>query len=233
MMPSQYYEGRTVDEMLVDFIQTYLTDTGWLRSADRKEAIDGQDRPLPWMTYPAIAVLGRLVRPELAVFEFGSGGSTSWWRERVGRVVSVDHDTAWAQKTGALARPAGSQCALGEVEPYLCLVEALIDTGPANDGPTDRDYAAYLAALLEYPRGSFDIIVIDGVARNTGAAIAAEVIKPGGLIVFDNSDRPDYAVGYNLLRAAGFARIDFWGPGPINPYGWCTSLFVQNLAFFS
>lgn len=27
----------------------------------------------------------------------------------------------------------------------------------------------------------------------------------------------------------GFGRIDFWGPGPINTFGWCTSFFSRNL----
>jgi predicted O-methyltransferase YrrM len=231
-MSKRYYEGRTVSDMILDFVQSYLKDSGWLRTADRKEAIDANDRPLPWMTYPAITLLARVARPAMSVFEFGSGGSTLWWRDRVGRVVSVEHDEAWAKETGALSRPAGAPCHDKSLERYLGYVEERVDTRPTNDGPSDRDYSAYLAALLEHPAGTFDVIVIDGVARNTGAAIAVDVVKPNGLVVFDNSDRDDYLVGYEVLRAAGFARLDFWGPGPINPYGWCTSIFARSLDLF-
>ena len=70
------------------------------------------------------------------------------------------------------------------------------------------------------------------MAWNTAAAIAAEVIKPNGLVVFDNSDRADDVVGYAALRLAGFARLDFWGPGPINLHGWCTSTFARSLDLF-
>jgi predicted O-methyltransferase YrrM len=218
--------------MTMDFVQTYLVETGWLRTADRKEAIDKNDRPLPWMTYPAIELLRRIARPGMAVFEFGSGGSTLWWRERVQRVVSVEHDEVWAKETGALARPAGLPCNEQALGPYLRHVEERTDTRTANGGASDRDYSAYLSALLEHPAGTFDIVVIDGMARNTAAVIAAEVVKPGGLVVFDNSDRDDYLVGYQALRAAGLARLDFWGPGPINPYGWCTSIFTRTLDLF-
>jgi hypothetical protein len=34
------------------------------------------------------------------------------------------------------------------------------------------------------------------------------------------------------LWARGFARIDFWGAGPVNDFPWCTSLFTRSLAPF-
>ena len=58
---------------------------------------------------------------------------------------------------------------------------------------------------------------------------AARQVAPGGLVVFDNADRPEYAAGYEALQRAGFVRLDFWGLGPINPYEWCTSVFVRDI----
>ena len=231
-MAEKYYPGQTLDDMVRLFRTHYLTDTGWLNTAEMKEAVGPRCEPFPWMTYPAVTFLDGLVEPYHRVFEFGSGGSTHWWRARASDVVSVEHDPAWGAQTGALVRPASSAPPPLALMHYLAKVEPFADTRTANGGEPDGAYASYLAALLEQPAQSFDFIVIDGMARNTAAAIAADVLKPGGAIIFDNSDREDYARGYDILREKGFAKIDFWGPGPINPYGWCTSLFVADLKLF-
>lgn len=51
----------------------------------------------------------------------------------------------------------------------------------------ESDYASTL-------RGdSFDLILIDGIRRDECAAVARELIRPGGMIVVDNSNRPECA----------------------------------------
>lgn len=172
--------------------EDYLVSTGWLRSAQAKEAIDADGEPVPWITYPAIEMLKRLVRPDWRVFEYGCGNSTLWWRKRCVTVESVEHDAGYAAAFGA-------QHAIGD---------------------------AYVAA----PNGPYDVIVIDGEERIACAINAIAHSTPNGIIVFDNSDRDEYSAGYAALTRAGFARIDFSGLGPINPYGWTTSLFVRSLA---
>lgn len=229
-MTERYYPGQTLEDMVGLFRSHYLDETGWLKSAEVKEAVGPKGEPFPWMTYPAIAFLNKIASQHHRVFEFGSGGSTAWWRGRVQHVVSVEHDPAWAAETGALSCPASDATPDENLERYLAQVEPFCDTASANGGLQDRSYAHYLAALADKPRETFDFIVVDGMARNTAAAIAANVIKESGIIIFDNSDREDYAHGYHLLSQAGFARIDFWGPGPINPYGWCTSMFLKDLS---
>jgi hypothetical protein len=34
----------------------------------------------------------------MSIFEYGSGGSTTWWANLVSQVVSVEHDREWFQK---------------------------------------------------------------------------------------------------------------------------------------
>jgi hypothetical protein len=185
-------------------------------------------------------MIERLIRPEMTVFEFGCGNSTRWWMQRVARVVAVDHDESWAAEVAAgvppphavVARPPNHRDVHKAVTGYLHRIEESgIDTAAMNDGRPDRDFAAYLSVLSAAPPGTFDIIVVDGMARNTAAALAADVIKSAGAVIVDNSDR-DYAAGFRALRNKGFRRIDFWGPGPINPYPWCTSIFTRGVDIF-
>ena len=222
----------------------FLTTTGWLRSVRENAALDANG-PVPWFTYPAIRQLARMIRADWRVLEFGSGNSTLWWAQRVAAVVSVEHDPVWVERLRSAApsnvtvhqrvmdepvRADLDDLLLSEYFPTGCF-------GVPTDDPTrnyragllDAAYRGYAVTGLEYPRGHFDVIVIDGMARALTAWVAARQVADAGLIVFDNSDRHEYDAAYRMLADRGFARIDFWGLGPINPYEWCTSLFVRSL----
>ncbi|MEO8113303.1 MAG: hypothetical protein ABI655_02905, partial [Phenylobacterium sp.] len=95
------------------------------------------------------------------------------------------------------------------------------------------EYVAYATEITTFPKEYFDVIVVDGSARSLCAWLAPQYLKPNGIIVFDNSDRWQYNAGYRALSAAGFRRIDYYGPGPVNRQEWCTSLWVRNLEAFA
>lgn len=222
----------------------YLTSSGWLHSIEKNAAVDGRG-PVPWFTYPATRYLSRLVQPHWRVLEYGSGNSTRWWAARVAEVVAIEHDPAWAS---ALRRDLPANVTLVERVmddvvpeewdkilreewfPSGCFgIESPDPTRNYRAGLLDGAFRAYGAAGLGYPAGHFDVIIVDGMARALTAWVAARQVAPGGLVVFDNADRDEYAKGYEVLEASGFARIDFWGLGPINPYEWCTSIFVRDI----
>ena len=245
-MQSKYYQGLDVEDMVLRFRKNYLTKTGWLKSADIKEAVDNNG-PVPWYTYSAIETLKSIVRPNMTVFEYGGGGSTAWWSTRVERIVSVDHDPDWVSQMRKTLR-AGDVFDLVEINAacdsaHERALKGYFDLGlpqystddPAKDlrrGLLDREFSAYATYLMKYPKGTFDIISVDGMARNMAAWIAAQYVNENGFIIFDNAEREDYAAGYEVLHRAGFARIDFTGPGPINPYAWTTSIWVKSLDVF-
>ncbi|MNL47061.1 hypothetical protein D3C87_1698270 [compost metagenome] len=57
--------------------------------------------------------------------------------------------------------------------------------------------------------------MIDGRDRVNCARHAIHALKPGGIILWDNSDRPGYGAGYEFLDAHGFKKIEFTGLSPI------------------
>ena len=118
-------------------------------------------------------------------------------------------------------------------------INAGYDQVPSHDegrnlraGLLSKPFMAYAAQLMRFPKGYFDVVIVDGMARVLTAWIAAQWVRKDGFIVFDNSDREDYTKGYELLCAHGFRRIDYWGPGPLNPYEWCTSVFTRTTDIF-
>lgn len=184
-------------------LRPYLDKIGWFRSVGTGMPLDREGLELPWYTYSAIRFVSDRIRPEMTVFEFGSGNSTIWWSRRVKAVTSCEHSRDWYEQIKAKA--------------------------PAN---VDYKYAAldgsgdYSATVAAYTH-EFDCIVIDGRDRVNCAKQCLAALKPDGVVIWDNSDRSKYAAGYEFLQENGFKRVDFWGLGPINSYQWCTSVFYR------
>ncbi len=177
---------------------------GWFRSRREGRCVDLNGDPVPWLAYPAIEFLARRLRPEMAIFEYGCGASTLWWAARVGRVVAVDHDEAWARSIGA------------QVPGH-----ARVEHVPLDDsGAYARNATAH--GIL------FDVVVIDGRDRVRCVRPAVQALRPSGVIVFDNSDRSEYAEGYRALAEAGFRRLDFIGMAPVIDYKTQTSIYYRS-----
>ncbi len=182
----------------------HLRESGWFESVLKSMPVDVNQQPLPWYTYGAIQFVGGRTKPNMGVFEFGSGNSTLWWSQRVQRVVSCEHDSAWFEvMRGKLPTN---------------VVYEFADRAPAGD--YDRRIARFV--------DEFDVVVVDGRDRIACAKQAVPALKADGVIIWDNSDRPEYQEGYDHLLSHGFRRIDFWGMGPINTYAWCTSVFYRR-----
>ncbi len=243
----RYYEELSNQQLIDAFIAQYLTTEGWLASVEGRASL-GNTGPVPWITYPALKMLERMVQAQHRVFEYGAGNSTVWWSSQVAEIVTVEHDEQWYQETLARCGPQNNLIHVPIDAPVTASAEAAlqpffdagIDEEPGPDpaqnlraGRLSKPFSAFAATLLDYPDGYFDIVVVDGMARVLTAWLAAQRVNPDGFVIFDNSDRDFYQAGYDALTTAGFKRIDFWGPGPINPYGWCTSIFTKNLEVFA
>lgn len=180
-----------------------LRETGWLKSFESQFPIDLQGESIPWFTYPAIDFLVHRLSAEMRVFEYGCGASTQWWSGRVREVISCEHDAEWCQRMGALVT--------GNVRlHHIPLVY-------------DADYCR--AAVAK--GGGFNIIVIDGRDRVNCARHAVSALTDDGVIIWDNSDRKEYAPGFECLYAQGFRQIPFTGMAPAIPWLSETSLFYR------
>lgn len=236
--PPGPYGHRSLEEMAALFEQDYLKRTGWLETADKKAPVyDGQ--PIPWFTYPAIRFLERTIPGTARMFEYGGGNSTLYWSKRVGELVTVEHDAAYQSY---LAEELAGRATIKLVpentsvpsvlQPWLDAMPSLKNEPQPDDSQRRRGnlngrFAAYALQLLAYPPDHFDVVIVDGMARFLSTWAAIQHSQDTGFIVFDNADRDDYASAYELLNEGGFRRIDFWGPGPINPYEWNTAVFYK------
>lgn len=224
------------------FSRNYLVKMGWYHSLNGIP--NNNDGLVPWITYPAFRQLKRIVKRDFQVFEFGCGASSMWWAANAARVVSVEHDAAWAARVAA-EKPNNLTLVVREMDAplealYADALEVFFAGNPelpiSHDrqhnimhGLLCREFSAYAAELMRYPVGTFDVIAVDGMARSLTAWLAGQFVKPGGFVLFDNADRWQYNTGFRALASQGFRRMDYYGPGPVNVIEWCTSIFAKSL----
>jgi hypothetical protein len=185
--------------------RAFLKDSGWAASTRANSPVDRDGRPLAWYTYAALGFLEPRLRPEMEVFEYGAGNSTLWWASRTSFVASVESDPDWV----ALLTPRLPENVDLRFEP-------LTENGPYAHSASARERL-------------FDIIVIDGFDRNNCALNCLAALKLNGVLVWDNSDwRQLYGDALAQLETQGFREIQFGGLGPLNGYGWATSVFYRS-----
>lgn len=127
-----------------------------------------------WNVETTIAVEQFLAsRTKPTVFEYGAGASTVWLARRAHKIISIEHDETWNQRfTSMIAGVSGIDLRLrplgeaGAVSPYVSAIDESSD--------------------------SYDMIVVDGRLRADCLAHAIPHLKPGGIILFDDSGRARY-----------------------------------------
>lgn len=143
---------------------------------------------VPWWTFRSADLVDQHLRalPRARVFEWGSGASTVWLCKRAHEVVSVEHDLAWA---GAVRGMFPKNCDFRVVP--TTEKEGAVRAPSQKPGYAGQDFTRYVEAIQDVP-GAFDLIVIDGRARESCLLEAVHRLARGGIILFDNVDRQRY-----------------------------------------
>lgn len=183
--------------------------SGHARSALADRPLTRTGTPVPWYTLPAIDFLAAKDLSGCDVLELGAGNSTLYYGARARSVTAIESDPAWLHELSARVS--------ARTTLHLC-----------------QDLATLEARLQGR---SFDLIVIDGLdvpglGRLACAQRMPRYLRPGGAILFDNSDGPWSDDGRfhftEHFRRAGYSRIDFYGLAPGNLAPSCTSLFFRT-----
>lgn len=195
----------------------------WLTSLTKvHDSLAIAELDVPWWTYKAIddvdAWLARRARP-IRVFEWGSGASTIWLSSRADEITSVEHHPGFAGIIGPR---------LADLDTVTFRHVAAESTstpaiGSQKPGSENLDFTAYVHAIDDVD-GDFDLIVIDGRAREACLAVAKHRITADGVIVFDNSHRKRYKVA---IAGSGLAEQAYGGLTPTLPYPDRTSVLTQ------
>jgi len=169
------------------------------------------DLELPWFSYAAIDFLKGFVEQQMAVCEYGSGGSTMFVAQRVKSVWSIEDNTTWHNLVATRLLEKG----LDNVTIKLCPFDF--------KNPVGFEQSDYLNAM---PDDKFDVIVVDGSEEWTQVRPicfekAESHVKSGGIIVVDDSWR------YPELRTRNRSKAlrVFQSVGPGRPGVTSTDVF--------
>ena len=166
-----------------------LVLNGWYRSFRENSAVDFYGVSIPWWTYSFIDFIDKRLSRDLRVFEYGCGNSTIWFSKRVLEIISLEHDTLWADKISLQLRP-DKNC-------------KVIVRGLADD---------YVEEINKH--GQFDIIIIDGRLRLDCFRQSLSVLSLKGIIIWDDSNMLDFAEAYAIASKLGFRELSFSGMVP-------------------
>ena len=180
-----------------------LSQNGWFQSFNSKSSVDQNGHPIPWCTYPFISFIEARLKKEFTVLEFGSGNSTMWYAKKVAHIKCVEHHKEWYNKV--------KRQMTGNIE---IVFQELEYNGAYSKEAKDVKY---------------DIIIIDGRDRVNCLNNSVDALKEGGVFVFDNSERAQYAEKIDAFcKANNFKKIDFIGMSPITVHESSTSIIYKT-----
>ena len=182
---------------------SYIRTSGWYGSLAAAPPVDQQGLPIPWMNYAFVEFLTPRLSDDLRVFEYGSGQSTLYFAGRVKAVVSVETDTEWI---GLLQARLPANCELQQVA--------------AN--PV-AEYCESINSRAEL----YDMVVVDAINRVPCVTSALQALTERGVVILDDSQRPEYADAFPHAASKGFRELTYSGLKPGTSEAASTTVFYR------
>jgi predicted O-methyltransferase YrrM len=126
---------------------------------------------LPWLNSEFVTKFSLWNTLDWTMFEWGAGGSTIWFAERVKKLISIEHDSAWFDSVRVVLKNRN----LVNVDLFLI----------------PKDSPEYWNSILNC--GEFDCILVDGRNRVNCGRNAVKRLKVGGVLILDDAERDRYS----------------------------------------
>ena len=152
----------------------------------------------PWEIY-TIKVLLKNVQP-MRCFEWGAGGSTLLFTRELNinsKWISVDHNKDWVKKIGSRLKLGKFFGVYVGVEIIYIPPERAIWTDENNDGAYSdlKEYVDKPSKL-----GMFDLMLVDGRARNDCILSASKSIEENGIVILHDANREYYHDSFKFFK---------------------------------
>jgi len=175
---------------------------------------------LPWWTFDAVDFVAVYLadRQTTRVFEWGSGASTIWLSRQGVEITSIEHDPDWAKRVAHLIKefPATTLKAVPTASHG--------SIGSKRKGYEGQFFDDYVKSIRDCD-GTFDLIVIDGRAREACLTEAIKKLAPDGYIIFDNTNRQRYELA---IEGSGMKRKRLTGLTVCLPFPDATDLLSHS-----
>jgi predicted O-methyltransferase YrrM len=138
----------------------------------------------PWISYSSVNYLKKFLTKDSRVLEFGSGMSTVWYSKYAGEVFSVEDYSPWYDKMSKIFQSKNVKN----------ITYKFINN--------EKEYSTFMSE----DKTGFDLIMVDGSYRSKCILNSAKLLRPGGIIYLDNSDKDSTSVGGDMREAERYAR---------------------------
>lgn len=207
------------------FLESDLKENGWFLSVKTKESVDKDGLPIPWVTYPFIDFIDARINKDMTVFEFGAGNSSIYFANKTKSVTSIEHSPEWFEiiKSNDIYNKENLDIHLVEIP------ERMNKQGYHKMAFID-DVNDYVFSLKNTGK-KFDVVIVDGLFRNSCIKHCLDSLTPGGVVFLDNTSkhyRDQLKIGTDFMKENGFRRLDFSGMGPIYSRKSCTTIFYRD-----
>jgi hypothetical protein len=166
-----------------------LRDLGWFASFTKRRSIDKLGSPIPWWTYGFISFLAPRLKNTFRALEFGCGASSIWLGKRVKEIVSIENHALWAAEIEKQATP-------------NVFIQRVVKI---------TDFDSYIKNIA----GLFQIIIVDNEgSRMECAKRSLDLLADDGVLIWDNTNGPDWGTINSFMHVHGFREISFSGLTP-------------------
>lgn len=179
----------------------------------------------PVIANGAVEWLKEHLTSDTQMFEWGSGGSTIFFAERVSKIISIEHNDAWYGRVQETLEAAEltDRCELHYLPPLVLPQSQQLTGREASSRATvpgsyvsrhfpEYTFRDYVGHIKTYPGSYFDLVLVDGRARASCILDAIPKIRPRGHLVLDDAARKAYLPAMDLLK--DWDVLTFQGPAP-------------------
>ena len=128
----------------------------------------------PWLTPDAIKFLSNWIRTTDSILEFGSGRSTIWFSNKCNKIISVEHSSKFYNTLKSIISGKG----INNIDLFFV--------------PFAQDESSHISRYSNPPldpNQKFDVVLVDGLYRDSTALRSIELLKPGGILIIDDCHR--------------------------------------------
>jgi len=191
--------------------ESYLVQTGYLKSFKLFKPIDNDNNPLPWMNYSVVEFLNKRLNKSINVFEYGSGYSTIYFSKLVKKITSIEYNNEWFEKIS---------------NKLNAILNVAISYVPLN-----KNYSRAIEDITPNKQ-KYEFIIIDGRKRVECAKKAIKYLTPDGILLLDDSNRERYNEVFQFYLQNGFRELTFSGIKPNSLEIFYTTLFYRSKNIF-
>lgn len=163
----------------------------------------------PWLTQKSRQFLEEYLETldNPKILEFGSGGSTIWFSQRTSNLISYEHSPH-----------------------YFKIVKDYIKDHGYNQVDIRYRKPPYFQEIANFPDNYFDLVLVDARDRLECCLFSLSKLKPGGILMLDNSERPELQELFVKLK--NWPSITTYQPNPdeygFTYEGWQTTWWKKN-----